>query len=181
LTGAGSIGGSLVTVGSGAGIATLDISGTSSGTSIQGLTGASDGIVTLGNQTLTSTAGSTANTFYGAINGSGGLTVVGGFLTLGGANTYTGVTTINSGAYLGIEGSGTVGSSSKVVDNGALDISVTITGTSIKSLAGTNTSATVLLGNKTLTLTAANDTFAGIIANGGPNGTGGLTLTDRHQ
>jgi fibronectin-binding autotransporter adhesin len=140
LTGAGSII-SLVTVGSGAATATFDISGTSSGTSIQGLAGASDGIVTLGNQTLTCcTAGLPGNIFFGAINGGGGLTIAGGSnsLTLGGANTYTGVTTINSGATLGIEGSGTVGSSSKVVDNGGLDISVTITGTSIKSLAGTN-------------------------------------------
>ena len=101
------------------------------------------------------------------------MTVAGGQQILAGANTYTGVTTINTGATLEIQGSGTVGSSSKVVDNGGLDISVTITGTSIKSLAGTNTGV-VFLGSRTLTLTAANDTFAGVITS---SGGGGLTLT----
>jgi autotransporter-associated beta strand protein len=175
LSGTGSVGNSLVTLGTGAATATFDISGTSAGASIQGLVGASDGVVTLGNQTLTSTAGAGGNYFYGAINGNGGLTVSGGIQQLGGANTYTGVTTINSGAILGIEGSGTIATSSKVVDNGDLDISVTSGGASIKSLAGTNSSAVVLLGNMTLTITAANDTFAGGINGGGGNG--GLTLT----
>jgi uncharacterized protein with beta-barrel porin domain len=172
VTGVGTVGG-LVTVGTGAGTATFDISAAGAGVSVQGLTGASDGVVTLGSKTLTSTAGS-GGYFYGAINGSGGLTVSGGIQELGGANTYTGVTTINNGAILGIEGIGSIASSSKVIDNGALDISVTF-GASIKSLAGTNTAGQVTLGNETLTITAANDTFAGGIIGGGGNG--GLTLT----
>ncbi len=45
-------------------------------------------------------------------------------------------------------------------------------GSSIKSLAGTNSNANLFLGNQTLTLTAANDTYAGLIS-----GSGGLTLT----
>jgi autotransporter-associated beta strand protein len=178
LSGAGSVGGnSLVTVGTGAATATFDISATSAGASIQGLAGASDGVVTLGNQTLTSTNGSGANNFFGAINGNGGLTVSGGQQILGGANTYTGVTTVNSGAILGILGGGTIANSSKLVinGNGDVDISVTISGTSIKSLASTSSSALVLLGNMTLTITAANDTYAGGINGGGGNG--GLTLT----
>jgi autotransporter-associated beta strand protein len=170
LIGTGSIGGGLVTVGTGAAVATLDISGTTAGASIQGLAGASDGTVTLGNQTLTSTAGSSAQVFYGAINGTGGLTVTGGFQELGGANTYTGVTTINSGGFLEVLNAGTIASSSKVVDNGHFAIDVhSAPGTSIKSLAGTGI---VFLGSNTLTLTAATDTFAGSIQN-----TGGLTLT----
>jgi autotransporter-associated beta strand protein len=175
LLGGGSLGNSLVNVGTTGTTATFDISGTTAGTTIQGLEGNSSGVVMLGNQTLISSAGSAANIFYGAINGSGGLTVSGGQQVLGGANTYTGVTTINNGADLGIEGTGSIATSSKVVVNGALDISVTSSGTSIKSLAGTDPTGLVLLGNFTLTITAANDTFAGGISGGG--GTGGLTLT----
>jgi uncharacterized protein with beta-barrel porin domain len=172
LTGTGSIGGSLVRVGTGVTTATFDISGTSAGASIHGLAGASDGIVTLGSQTLTSSAGSSVNFFSGAINGSGGLTVTGGFQNLDGANTYTGVTTINSGGYLAVEGTGTIASSSKLVDNGNFDLSVMSVNSSITSLSGTNTNANLFLGNHSLTLTAANDTFAGIIS-----GNGGLALT----
>jgi autotransporter-associated beta strand protein len=44
-------------------------------------------------------------------------------------------------------------------------------GSSIKSLAGINSNSNLFLGNQTLTLTAANDTYAGMIS-----GNGGLTL-----
>ena len=179
LSGSGSLGNSLVTLGTTGTIATLDISGTSAGATIQGLEGNSSGVVTLGNQTLTSSNGSAANIFYGAINGSGGLTVSGGQQVLGGGNGYTGVTTVNSNAMLIIEGNGTIAASSKVVVDGAFDISTTISGTSIKSLAGTDTNGQVGLGNHTLTITAANDTFAGVITGGGGNG--GLTLTGGTQ
>ena len=169
LFGTGSIGNSsLVTVGNGSANATFDISKTTSGTSITGLAGASDGTANLGSQALTITAASSANQFYGSINGSGSLTIAGGVQVLGGVNAYTGVTTIDNSATLGIVGTGSIGSSSKVVDNGGLDISVTSAGASIKTLAG---NGLVLLGNQTLTLTAANDTFAG-----GIQGTGGLTI-----
>jgi uncharacterized protein with beta-barrel porin domain len=172
LSGNGSLGNSLVTLGTTGTTATLDISGTSAGTTIQGLEGNSSGVVTLGNQTLTSSNGSAANIFFGAVNGSGGLTISGGQQVLGGGNGYTGVTTVNSNAMLIIEGNGTIAASSKVVVDGALDISTTISGTSIKSLAGTDANGQVGLGGQTLTLTAANDTYAGMIS-----GSGGLTLT----
>jgi autotransporter-associated beta strand protein len=179
LSGAGSLGNSLVTLGTTGTIATLDISGTSAGATIQGLVGNSSGVVTLGSQTLTSSAGSSANIFYGAINGSGGLTVSGGMQVLGGGNGYTGVTTVNNGGMLIMEGNGTIATSSKVVDNGYFDISTTLGGTSIKSLAGTDSTALVGLGNNTLTITAANDSFAGNIS--GLGGNGGLTLTGGTQ
>jgi autotransporter-associated beta strand protein len=152
---------------------TLDISGTTSGASLVALgsTGSS-GVVTLGSKTLTITNGTSAVQFHGTINGSGGLTIAGGVEDLYGINGYTGVTTINSGAILGILGTGSIASSSKVVANGSFDISVASGGTSITSLAGTNSSANVQLGSNTLTITnAANDSFAGAI-----HGTGGLTL-----
>src|SRR5579864_4534268 len=72
-----------------------------------------------------------------------------------------------SGATLGILGSGSIANSSKVVNNGTFDISVTTTGASINSLAGTNANALVFLGAKTLTILNANDTFAGKIQNTG--------------
>jgi autotransporter-associated beta strand protein len=172
LTGTGSIAQSvLVTVGAGA-PATFDISGTTSGALIVGLAGDSNGIVTLGSKTLTVTNASSGNQYYGAINGSGALHVTGGAQILGGTNGYTGVTTIDSGAILGLLGTGSISASSKVIDNGALDLTVMSVGSSIKSLAGTNSNANLFLGNQTLTLTAANDTYAGLIS-----GSGGLTLT----
>jgi autotransporter-associated beta strand protein len=93
---------------------------------------------------------------------------VGGSVTFTGVNTYTGTTTVNSGATLLLSGSGSIASSSKLTDNGTFDISATTAGASIKSLAG---NGTVNLGSRTLTLTNANDTFAGTIT-----GNGGLTL-----
>jgi autotransporter-associated beta strand protein len=151
--------------------ATFDISGTTTGASIISLAGVSGSNVNLGTKTLTVTAGNGLDIYYGAIGGSGGLTVTGGLAELGGTNTYTGVTTINSGAHLVPQGTASIASSSKVIDNGALDLSVMSVDSSIKSLAGTNTSANLFLGSHTLTLTAANDTYAGFIS-----GTGGLTL-----
>jgi autotransporter-associated beta strand protein len=72
---------------------------------------------------------------------------------------------------LGAGGGNSLANSSKVIDNGSLDFSVSVVDSSIKSLAGTNANANVFLGSHTLTLTAANDTYAGFIS-----GTGGLTL-----
>jgi autotransporter-associated beta strand protein len=170
LTGTGSIAqSSLVTVGAGS-ASTFDLSGTTSGASIMGLAGDSNGIVALGGQTLTITNASGGNQYFGAINGTGGLHITGGQQILGGTSGYTGVTTIDSGAILGLLGTGSIASSSKVIDNGALDLSATTTGASIASLAATNINANVLLnGGKTLTITAANDAFAGLISGAGGN------------
>jgi autotransporter-associated beta strand protein len=170
LTGTGSIAASSqVNLTNAAGI--FDISGTTAGASITTLNGVANSTVNLGTQTLTITAGDPTKNFYGNIGGSGGLTVTGGMQVLDGTNTYTGVTTINSHQFLAVEGTGTIASSSKVIDNGALDFSVMNVDSSIKSLAGTDTNANLFLGSHTLTLTAANDTFAGMIS-----GNGGLTL-----
>jgi autotransporter-associated beta strand protein len=170
LTGTGSIAASTQVNLSNTGT-TFDISGTTAGASIVSLKGVSGSNVNLGAQTLTITNGNGADIYFGTIGGSGGLTVSGGQQILGGANNYTGVTTINSNQTLGLEGTGSVASSSKVINNGALDLSVMSVGSSIKSLAGTNSNANLFLGNQTLTLTAANDTYAGQIS-----GNGGVTL-----
>ncbi|WP_213741063.1 autotransporter domain-containing protein [Bradyrhizobium sp. dw_411] len=172
LTGTGSIATSGL-VNLTASLGTFDISGTTAGASIMGLKGAANSTVTLGSQTLTITAGSSANAFSGNIGGSGGLTIAGnGVLILNGANSYTGATTINSTGILGINGTGSIASSSKVINNGSLDLSVISVDSSIKSLAGTNAGSNLFLGNHSLNLTAANDTYAGQIS-----GTGGLTLS----
>ena len=143
---------------------TFDISLTDAGASITTLSGT--GSVALGALTLTLTNAST--TFAGVIAGSGGLTVGGGTETLTGTNTYTGATTINSGATLALSGTGSIAASSGVASNGTFDISGTTAGASIRRLSGTGG---VTLGARTLTLTNASTTFAGVIA-----GSGGLTV-----
>jgi len=151
--------------------ATFDISGTTAGASITSLRGFSGTNVNLGAQTLTITAGTASDSYFGNIGGSGGLTAAGGFVFLSGANSYTGVTTIDTNAHLVLEPGGAIATSSKVVDNGSFDLASTTADTSIKSLAGTNANANVFLSNSSLILTAAFDTFAGVIS-----GHGGLTL-----
>ena len=74
--------------------ATFDLAGFS--TTIGSLSGA--GFVQLGSATLTAGGNNSVTTFAGVISGSGGLTKVGiGTLTLSGANTYTGLTTVSAG------------------------------------------------------------------------------------
>ncbi len=109
----------------------------------------------------------------GIISGTGGISITpGGAATLSGANTYTGATSI-SGGLLALAGPGTIANSSGVgvTAGGTFDISATSAGAAIKSLLGDGTGL-VSLGGQTLTLTAANGTFAGTIS-----GTGGLTLS----
>ncbi|MEP7311326.1 MAG: autotransporter domain-containing protein [Pseudomonadota bacterium] len=71
----------------------LDIAATTAGTSITNLTGT--GTVELGSRTLTLTAA--AGAFSGDINGTGGLTLAGGFKALSGISTYTGDTAVTAG------------------------------------------------------------------------------------
>ncbi len=90
-------GGGAVSVAAGA---TLDLDGHAQ--SIGTLSGA--GTIALGNATL-SAGDADSSTFSGVIGGTGGLTKAGsGTLTLAGANTYTGVTTVGAGT-LAVTGS----------------------------------------------------------------------------
>jgi autotransporter-associated beta strand protein len=118
--------------------------------------------------------------FSGVFSGTGALTVLsstaGGVLTLSGTNTYTGATTITSGT-LALTGTGSIATSSGVTisSGGTLDISQTTSGATIAGLTGT--AGTVSLGARTLTLDVAsgNDSFGGIIQDGGlGSGTGGV-------
>ena len=104
------------------------------------------------------------------VSGTGNLMVYGlGQLTLAGANTYSGTTTIGNATTLNLGPGGAIADSSGVVDNGTFDISATSHGASVTGLTWTGT---VYLGNQTLTLTSASGTFAGNIS-----GRGGLVLT----
>lgn len=116
---------------------------------------AGSGVVTLGANNLQISAG--ANTFSGAIQGTGGLIVTGGKQILSGANTYTGGTTI-SGGTLQIGASTYSGSIvGNVADNGTLafaradkfEFTGLISGTGAVSQAGSGT--TVLTADNTYT------------------------------
>jgi autotransporter-associated beta strand protein len=106
-----------------------------------------------------------------AVSGTpGSMTVIntgtGGAVVFSNTNTYTGLTTVNSGATLALSGAGSIATSSGVVDNGTFDISNTTSGASIRSLTG---SGAVALGGQTLAITNAAGTFSG-----GIGGTGGI-------
>lgn len=103
----------------------------------------------------------------------GGLSIIdsatGGALTLTGESTYTGATSVASGADLALAGSGSISTSSDVTVNGIFDISgLTDAGTGITSLDG---AGTVTLGANNLVLTDADGAFGGTIG-----GTGQLDL-----
>lgn len=134
---------------------------------IQSLAGSSAGSVTLGTKDLIITNAN--DTFAGSISGTGGLQLTGGTQALFGVQAYSGATTITSGT-LALTSGGDIAASSQVIANGTFSIAgLSGAGTSIQRLSGTGG---VDLGAKTLTITAANDTFSGAIG-----GSGGLTLT----
>jgi fibronectin-binding autotransporter adhesin len=92
----------------------------------------------------------------------------GAFALTNGGNNWTGDTTITSDAALALSGGASIAHSARLVDNGIFDISAATGESSVASLAG---SGVVTLGGNTLTITNANDSFAGAIA-----GAGGLVL-----
>lgn len=107
-------------------------------------------------------------------------TVGGGIVTFTGVNTYTGPTTVNSGATLALSGSGSISLSQYVLNNGTLDISGAASAAQILSLAG---AGNVVLGGQTLTITDAgvngNNVFTGTISGSGSLSiTGGVEIID---
>nr|WP_283812658.1 autotransporter domain-containing protein [Bradyrhizobium tropiciagri] len=129
--------------------------------------------------------GGTASTFSGHIIDGSTATVAlslsnsGTSLTLSGANTYSGATSINNGT-LALSGTGSIATSSAVnlATGTTFDISQTNSGASIATLGNTaaGQTGTVSLGSKTLTITGGSGTFDGIIADGGINNTTGGSL-----
>lgn len=112
-------------------------------------------------------------TYLKPISGSGSVTVQSGTFGETEVNTYTGSTTIASGAQFVLEGTGSIANSSVVADNGTFDISHT-SGTSIVSLTGAGLAS---LGAQNLMITNASGTFSGVLADGGLAGGTGATLT----
>jgi fibronectin-binding autotransporter adhesin len=109
-------------------------------------------------------------TFGGVISGSGTVELGGpGTLTLTGANSYTGLTSVVNGV-LALSGNGSIAQSSRLdVASGAVfDISATTNGAAITTLSG---AGGVNLGAEALVLTQAADTFSGSIA-----GTSGVII-----
>ncbi|HJT81487.1 MAG TPA: autotransporter-associated beta strand repeat-containing protein [Chthoniobacterales bacterium] len=114
----------------------------------------------------TATFDSNGNTFtiQGIINGAGALAKSGtGTVTLSGANTYNGGTTINLGTL-------SIGSTAQL---GASGTGITFNGGTLQITGGTNTSSRPILFNSTGTIdiTTGNFTFS----SGAFTGTGGLT------
>ena len=100
--------------------ATFDISGTTNGATIKRLQGYGGALV-LGAKTLTVSDAQVGDVVYTPISGTGRLALTGGTLTLGGANSYTGGTTIDTGATLIVGTGGTGGAiAGDVADNGSL-------------------------------------------------------------
>ncbi len=147
---------------------TLQVS--SSGTITQDFT------ISSNNGTIDQNANS--STFSGVISNlstAGSLTIENtgtpavGSVSLSGVNTYTGSTTINSGATLDLTGTGSIASSSGVNDNGTFSISGASGNETIKSLSG---AGGVTLSSNSLLLSNAGGTFSGAIS-----GAGGLNIT----
>ena len=181
-----------VTVASGA---TFDISGVEiatveprfavsllASTVVSSLSGA--GTTILGGNRLVIDLNNTSSTYSGVIQDGGGivsgtggsLLVTGnGTLTLSGANTYTGSTTVASGT-LALAGMGSIANSNGVnlsASGATFDISGTAAGATVQSLTG-GVGTSVSLGNQALTVNVAcgcnNYSFAGTITDGGISG-----------
>ena len=127
------------------------------------------------NNSLTINAGrATTPSEYGMngiISGTGGITIANGTENFTGQNTYTGTTTIASGATLALSGTGTTLaenggiSGSAVKNNGVFDVSGLKTAAAeIQSLSG---SGAVSLGSHTLKLSNAADRYTGSISGAG--------------
>jgi autotransporter-associated beta strand protein len=145
--------------------------------------GTTGGNAALGSATLTVGGDNTSTTYAGVVSGSGGLTKTGtGITTLAGANTYSGLTTVNAGT-LAIEVGGSIAQSSAVnlsASGASLDLA-SAGNQIIKDLTGVN-GTTLVLGitaSNVLTVGTSNSTtFAGIASgNGGLAKQGSGTLT----
>jgi autotransporter-associated beta strand protein len=160
-----------LTVGSGAASATLDVDG--HGIVAYNLTGSAGGVVTNSGAAATfKVSNASSTTFAGVIrDGAGALALgVGGSgntsLTLTGANTYSGGTTINAKQSLYLGDGGSTGSiAGAVTDNGQLvvdrDNAITLAG----AISGSGT--LTQKGSGSLNLTGANSYAGGTVIAGG--------------
>ena len=158
--------------------ATLDISGVTTGATINKLGGIVGTIADLGSKNLKiKVQGGTVDTFSGLIQDGGIAAGAGGSLTLGGlgelvltgANTYTGATTIAAGT-LALTGTGSIAASNALAlqaSGATFDISGASSPVAVQTISGAAGSF-IDLGAGTLTDTqTAAGTFAGVIQDAG--------------
>ena len=122
------------------------------------------GSITLGSNTLTSGGSDASTTFSGVISGTNGNIIKAGTgtLTLSGANTYTGTTTINAGD---LTVSGSLHDSTAVTIASGADYNVNASDT-VASIEGAGN--IVIASSQTLTAGDGNDkTLSGVISGAG--------------
>jgi len=143
-----------------------------------------NGTINLAGNNLTvalASSGASAITFAGNVSGSGSNLTIGGsgIVTLTATASYTGATTIASGATLQISGSGTLSSSTNVTVNVGGTYDLNGISDTISTIAGAG--AIALGGAKLTTGGAGSTTFSGAISGPGgsllKNGSGTLTLS----
>ncbi|WP_421915284.1 autotransporter domain-containing protein [Mesorhizobium sp.] len=165
LTGDGSIARDVYFTGGGLS-SVLDISQTNSGATIGGLSrlgvpGTASGTIKLGSKTLTIDGNGLLSPFVGVIEGTGGVTIAGGYLNLGGTSTYTGATTVENGDLILYSDSAIAASSElNLTGEGSVEFSTT-TGT-IQTLRGVASGMVYI--DDTLKITNGSTSYAGVLA-----------------
>ena len=172
-------GGGTLRVGGGTALGAGDVASANASTlqaGAAGITLANNLALAAGFTTVDDTSNSL--TLNGVISGTGSLTKIGGNnLTLGGANTWSGGTTVNGG-FVGISVDGATGGSAGSL--GAVPASVTAANVTLNGGGLLDTASLTLNSNRGITLTGAGllDAAAGVSFTVGGNisGAGGLTV-----
>jgi autotransporter-associated beta strand protein len=181
LNGSGSIAGDLFFSTPGGLSSVFDISQTTSGTTIGGLSqlGNVGGTVKLGSKTLTINGLGLSGGFGGVIEGTGGVTLTSANATLRllSTNAYTGATTIEGG-FLEIASDNAIAASSELnLAGSGASVDTSTNSATIKTLRGVSGTQVTLGGG--LVITAGSTSFAGQIMDG--QGVGSLTVSGGHQ
>jgi autotransporter-associated beta strand protein len=147
---------------------------------------ANDTLADTGSSAVTLTVGGNGSTdvYSGALGGSGAIIVAGGVLSLGADNTYSGGTTLNSGAQLNINNASALGTGVFTINGGTIDntsgAAVTLSTNNVQTWAGSFTfvgssslnlgaGAVTMTASPTLTIDAGTLTVGGAIGDSGSN------------